>query len=103
MSDMDDSSSQPAIPRLFPPSQTFLPSTPIPTSSQMLPPTTPITPHSTLQSGTQPPNVEPDAFLESLTQSPTLYNLSKPQLEAVVAKVVREAGFVKLVSACLQH
>jgi len=32
-------------------------------------------------------------------KSPTLYDLSKPQLEAVVAQVIREEGFVKLVCA----
>ena len=64
----------------------------------MLPPTAPMTPsHPTLQPGAQPPNTQPDAFLESLMRSPTLYDLSKPQLEAVVAQVVREEGFAKLV------
>ena len=98
----NDVSSQPVIPRLFPPSQTFLPSTPIPSSSQMLPPTTPITPQSALQSGTQPSHVQPDAFLESLMQSPALYDLNKSQLEAVVAHVIREEGFIKLVCICLE-
>ena len=93
----NDVSSQPAISRLFPPSQSFLPSTPIPSSSQMLPPTAPITPQSAIQPGTQPPNVQPDPFLESLMQLPPLYDLSKPQLEAVVAQVIREEGFIKLV------
>jgi hypothetical protein len=98
----NDISSQPAIPRLFPPSQTFFPSTPIPSSSQMLPPTAPITPQPALRSGTQPPNIQPDAFLESLMQSPALYDLSKPQLEVLVAQVIREEGFIKLVCVCLQ-
>jgi hypothetical protein len=97
-------SSQPAIPRPFPPSQAFFPSTPIPSSSQMLPPTAPITPsHSALQPPTQPPNPQPDPFLESLMQSPTLYDLSKPQLEALVAQVIREEGFVKLVCVDAQR
>jgi hypothetical protein len=92
--------SQPAISRFLPPSsQLFLPSTPIPSSSQMLPPTAPITPHSALQPGIQPPNTQPNVFLESLMRSPTLYDLSRPQLEAVVAQVIREDGFVKLVCA----
>jgi len=94
----NDISSQPSIPRFFPPSsQVFLPSTPIPSSSQMLPPTAPITPQLTRQPSAQPPNTQPDAFLESLMRSPTLYDLSKPQLEAVVAQVIREEGFIKLV------
>lgn len=99
----NDISSQPAIPRLFHPSQTFLPSTPIPSSSQMLPPTAPITPQSALQSSTRPQNVQPDVFLESLMESPTLYDLSKSQLEVVVAQVIREEGFVKLVCVRLQR
>lgn len=92
-------SSQPMISGLFPPSsQMFLPSTPIPSSSQMIPPTAPITPSQIpLQPVTQPPSTQTDALLESLMQSPTLYDLSKPQLEAVVAQVIREEGFVKLV------
>jgi len=94
----NDISSQPAIPRLPPSSQPLLPSTPIPSSSQMLPPTAPITPSQPpLQPGIQPPNTQPDAFLETLMQSPTLYDLSKPQLEALVAQVIREEGFIKLV------
>ena len=100
----NDISSQSAIPRLPPSSQMFLPSTPIPSSSQMLPPTAPITPSQLpLQPGTQHPNTQPDAFLESLMQSPTLYDLSKPQLEAVVAQVIREEGFVKLVCIDVHH
>lgn len=91
-------SSQPAITRFLPPSsQMFLPSTPIPSSSQMLPPTAPITPQQALQPSVQLPNTQPDPFLENLVRSPTLYDLSKPQLEAVVAQVIREEGFVKLV------
>lgn len=97
----NDTSSQPAVPRPFPLSQTFFPCTPIPSSSQMLPPTDPITPQPALQSDTQPPNVQPDAFLESLMHSPTLYDLSHQQLEVVVAQVIREEGFVKLVCVCL--
>lgn len=93
----NDISSQSAIPRFFPPSQPFLPGTPIPSSSQMLPPTVPVTPQSALQPGTQPPDVQPNAFIESLMHLPTIYGLSKPQLEAVVAQVIREEGFVKLV------
>lgn len=89
---------QPAITRPLPPSShTFLPSTPIPSSSQMLPPTAPITPSQPATQLAQPPNTQPDAFLESLMQSPTLYDLSKSQLEAVVAQVIREEGFIKLV------
>lgn len=101
----NDISSQPVITRLLPPSsQMFLPSTPIPSSSQMLPPTAPITPsHPALQPGAQPTNTQPDAFLESLMRSPTLYDLSKPQLEAVVAQVIREEGFVKLVCVDVHH
>ena len=58
----------------------------------------PITPSQLpLQPGAQPPSTRADAFLESLMQSPTLYDLSRPQLEAVVAQVIREEGFVKLV------
>jgi len=92
-----DTSSQPATSRLLPPSsQTFLPSTPIPSSSQMLP--APIVPSRLpLRPGTQPPGTQADAFLESLMQSPTLYDLSRSQLETVVAQVIREEGFVKLV------
>ena len=95
----DDIPSQPVISRLFPPSsQVFLPSTPIPSSSQMLPPTAPFTPSRLpLQPGTQPPTTQADGFLESLMRTPTLYDLSKPQLEAVVAQIIREEGFVKLV------
>ncbi|KAF9648566.1 hypothetical protein BDM02DRAFT_3187004 [Thelephora ganbajun] len=93
-----DNSSQSAIPRHFPlASQVFLPSTPILSSSQMLPPTAPITPSQlALQPGIQPPNTQPDAFFEGLMRSPALYDLSKPQLEAVVAQVIREEGFAKL-------
>ena len=84
--------------------QAVLPSTPVPSSSQMLPPTAPITPSpAALQPGTQPPNVRSDAFLESLMQSPTVYGLSKPQLEAVVAQVIREEGFVELVCVDVQR
>ena len=36
-------------------------------------------------------------------QSSTLYGLSGPQLEAVVAQVIREEGFVKLVRVGLPH
>lgn len=92
-----DTSSRPVISRPFPPSsQIFLPDTPIPSSSQMFP--APITPSQLpLQSGTKPPNTQADTFLESLMQSPTLYDLSRSQLEAVVAQVIREEGFIKLV------
>ena len=92
-----------AIPGFFPPSQVFLPSTPIPSSSQMLPPTAPITPQLAPLTGTQPPSVQPDAFFETLMQSPALYNLSKPQLEAIVAQVIREEGFIKLVCAYIRR
>lgn len=93
----NDVSSQPATARLFPPSsQMFLPSTPIPSSSQMLP--APITSSQLpLRPGAQLPNTQADVFLESLMQSPILYDLSRSQLEAVVAQVIREEGFVKLV------
>jgi hypothetical protein len=93
-----DISSQSAIPRFFPPSQPFLPGTPIPSSSQMLPPTVPVTPQPALQ-----PSTQPNAFIESLMHSPTIYGLSKPQLEAVVAQVIREEGFVKLVRVYFQR
>jgi hypothetical protein len=72
-------SSQSVTSRFFPPSQPFLPGTPIPSSSQMLPPTAPITPQSALRSGTQPLDIQPNAFLESLMHSPTVYGLRKPQ------------------------
>jgi len=99
-----DIPSQPATTRVLPPSsQMFLPSTPIPSSSQMLPPTTPITPQPALQASAQRPETLPDAFLEGLMRSPTLYDLSKPQLEAVVAQVIREEGFVKLVCVDAHH
>ena len=99
-----DIPSQPATTRLLPPSsQMFLPSTPIPSSSQMLPPTAPITPQPALQPSAQRPDTQPDAFLESLMRSPTLYDLSKPQLEAVVAQVIREEGFIKLVCTDAHH
>ena len=92
-----DTSSQPAVSRLLPPSsQIFLSSTPIPSSSQMLP--APITSSQLpLRPGAQLPNTQADVFLESLMQSPILYDLSRSQLEAVVAQVIREEGFVKLV------
>lgn len=99
----NDVSSQSAIPRPFPSSQVFLPSTPVPSSSQMLPPTALITPQSALQPGPQPPNIQHNAFLESLMHSPTLYDLSKPQLEAVVAQVIREEGFIQLVCVYSQR
>ena len=99
-----DIASQPVTTRLLPPSsQIFLPSTPVPSSSQMLPPTAPITPQPVLQPSAQPLEIQPDAFLESLMRSPTLYDLSKPQLEAVVAQVVREEGFIKLVCIDVHH
>jgi hypothetical protein len=61
-------------------------------------PPAPVTPSQLpLRPGIQPPSTQADAFLESLMQSPTLYDLSRPQLEAVVAQVIREEGFVKLV------
>ena len=93
-----DIPSQSVPARFIPPSsQMFLPSTPIPSSSQMLPPTAPITPQPALQPSAQPSETLPDTFFESLMRSPTLYDLSKPQLEAVVAQVIREEGFIKLV------
>jgi hypothetical protein len=95
-------SSQPAIPRPFPPSQTVSSQYPdsffISDASSHHPNHTSVSPstwHATS-------NALPDAFLESLMQSPTLYDLSKPQLEAVVAQVIREEGFIKLVCVCLQ-
>ena len=104
MLSQNDVTHQQAIHGFFPPSQAVLPSTPVPSSSQMLPPTAPITPSpAALQPGTQPPNVRSDAFLESLMQSPTVYGLSKPQLEAVVAQVIREEGFVELVCVDVQR
>jgi len=94
-----DISSEPVTARFLPlSSQMFLPSTPIPSSSQMLPPSAPITPSQpALQPSGQPLETPPDEFLESLMRSPTLYDLTKPQLEALVAQVIREEGFVKLV------
>lgn len=92
-----DISSRPATSGLLPPSQTFLPSTPIPSSSQTLPDPT-ISPQLPFQPGARPPNSECDAFLESLMRSPTLYDLSRSQLEVVVSQVIREDGFIKLVS-----
>ena len=92
-----DTSSRSVISRPFPPSsQIFLPNTLVPSSPQTFP--APITPSQLpLQPGTQPPSTHADAFLESLMRSPTLYDLSRSQLEAVVAQVIREEGFIKLV------
>jgi hypothetical protein len=41
-------------------------------------------------------SIGPD-FLESLKKIPALYDLSRSQLEELVAQVVREDGFAKLV------
>lgn len=46
-------------------------------------------------------SVEKTAFINSLTQTPALYNLSRPDLENLVAHVVREEGFAKLVGTHL--
>jgi len=39
-----------------------------------------------------------EAFLASLCETTTLYDLSQSELEQLVGEVIREAGFVKLVS-----
>ena len=94
-----DVSSRPKTSGPFlPSSQTFISSTPVPSSSQTLPAPT-ISPQLPFQPGVQPQSSQPDAFLESLMRSPTLYDLSGPQLEAIVSQVIREEGFIKLVCA----
>jgi hypothetical protein len=68
---------------------------PEPSSSAiaMLPPPTE---QSRSPEGEKDDSIESE-FLESLKKTPAMYNLSRPQLEDLVAHVVREDGFVKLV------
>ena len=44
-------------------------------------------------------NPRTDAFLESLREVPPLYDLPRAELESLVAQVVREEGFLQLVSS----
>ena len=72
--------------------------------SSMLPPPPPCPPADPPVASAMPSTpvsdsqMSKEAFLASLRETPTLYDLSQAELEQLVGEVIREEGFVKLVS-----
>lgn len=112
------SSGMPTPPSLSQTSSSSLPASSPPRPSSALrdealmpPPPLPTQPRPSTgtRNDTNPPQDNPsavqtqlpdrEAFLDSLRDTPALYDLSRSELEKLVCEVIREPGFLKLVSA----